>query len=125
MKKNLMKRFALVLIGASLLLGAAVSALADAQDFTIVNKTGMTIMSFYAAPVKNREWGSDILGEGQLENGQRANIKFSGYGENVCHFDVMMKDENEKEWIVEDIDLCETHKLTFSKQGGGVHWSAE
>lgn len=104
---------------------ATVAALyAGSQDFTIVNKTGFTITAFYAAPSKDRNWGEDILGEDELESGDHVDIKFSGYGSKTCKFDVMLKDPKDKEWIVEDIDLCEIHKLTFSRKGGGVQWEA-
>lgn len=108
----------------ALLLGTGASVFADAQDFKIVNKTGFTITSLYASPVKAKNWGDDILGEGEMATGRTLDIKFSGYGDKVCHFDVMLKDEDEKEWIVEDIDLCEIHSLTFSKKGGSVQFEA-
>ena len=117
-----MKRY--LVAGLGLLLGTGGSLFADAQDFTIVNKTGFTISSLYASPVKTKNWGSDILGEGEMATGRTLEIKFSGYGDKVCRFDVMLKDEDEKEWIVEDIDLCEIHSLSFSKKGGSVQYEA-
>ena len=124
MKGYLGQRTGRVLAGMALLLGTGASVFADAQDFTIVNKTGFTITSLYASPVKAKNWGSDILGEGEMGTGRTLEIKFSGYGDKVCRFDVMLKDEDEKEWIVEDIDLCEIHSLSFSKKGGSVHFEA-
>ena len=124
MKRYFGERTGRVLAGVALLLGTGASVFADAQDFTIVNKTGFTISSLYASPVKAKNWGGDILGEGEMATGRTLEIKFSGYGEKVCRFDVMLKDENDKEWIVEDIDLCEIHSLSFSKKGNSVHYEA-
>ena len=75
----------------ALLLGTGASVFADAQDFKIVNKTGFTITSLYASPVKAKNWGNDILGEGEMATGRTLDIKFSGYGDKVCHFDVMSR----------------------------------
>ncbi len=124
MKGFLGQRTGRVLAGMALLLGTGASVFADAQDFKIVNKTGFTITSLYASPVKAKNWGSDILGEGEMASGRTLEIKFSGYGDKVCRFDVMLKDEDEKEWIVEDIDLCEIHSLSFSKKGDSVMFEA-
>ncbi len=124
MKRYLGQRTSRVLAGMALLLGTGASVFADAQDFKIVNKTGFTITSLYASPVKAKNWGSDILGEGEMASGRTLEIKFSGYGDKVCKFDVMLKDEDEKEWIVEDIDLCEIHSLSFSKKGDSVLFEA-
>lgn len=32
--------------------------------------------------------------------------------------------DNGNEWTVEDLDLCEIHKLTFRKKGNKVLWEA-
>ncbi len=70
------------------------------------------------------ELGRRHPGEDELESGEHQEIKFSGYVSKVCRFDVMVIDPKGKEWFVEDIDLCEIHRLTFTWRGGGVHWDA-
>ena len=109
-----------IMAGVALL---AATLFAGDQDFTLVNKTGFTISALYVAPTKDRHWGDDILGKDELDSGQSLDITFKGYGKKTCLFDVMLKDEDDTEWIVEEIDLCEIHNLTFSKKGKKVVWT--
>src|SRR5437773_1832450 len=41
-----------------------------AQDFTLINKTGVVIDKLYVSPANKDEWGDDILGQDQLADGQ-------------------------------------------------------
>lgn len=94
------------------------------QDFTLSNKTGFVISSLYAAPIKDRNWGDDILGQDELASGKSLDIAFSGYGKK-CRFDLMVKDSDDNEYTVEDINLCEIHKITFTYKNKTLYWSAE
>ena len=94
------------------------------QDFTLTNKTGFVISSLYASPVKDRNWGNDILGEDEMPSGKSLDITFSGYGQK-CRFDLMVKDRDDNEYTVEDINLCEIHKITFTYKGKTLYWAAE
>jgi len=113
-----------MMAGMALLAATAVTVWAGEQDFTLVNKTGFTISSLYVAPTKDRHWGEDILGADELDSGKSLDITFKGYGKKTCSFDIMVKDEDDTEWIVEEVDLCEIHNLTFSRKGKKVVWSA-
>lgn len=110
-----------ILAGTALL---AATLFAGDQDFTLVNKTGFTISALHVAPSKDRTWGPDILGKDEMPSGQSLEITFTGYGNKTCQFDVMLKDGDDTEWIVEEINLCDTHNLTFSKDGKKVVWTA-
>ena len=123
MKALLRNPKVLVLTGILLTLASAVALFAAVQDFAVVNKTGFTITSLHASPIKDRSWGDDILGDDELLNGEELEIKFTGYG-NLCRFDLMLTDTKDIEWIVEDINLCDVHSVTFTKKGGAVHWEA-
>jgi hypothetical protein len=94
------------------------TALEDNEN-GVVNKTGMTIEEFYISPSNQESWGPDILKSGVLEDGQHGIIKFSPNDDN-CVFDVKIVDENDKAWIVEEVDLCKNDTLVFAKQGGKV-----
>ena len=94
------------------------------QDFTLTNKTGFIISSLYAAPLKDRMWGNDILGEDEMSSGKSLDITFTGYG-GKCRFDLMVKDQDDNEYTVEDINLCEIHKITFTYKGKTLYWAAE
>jgi hypothetical protein len=113
-----------MMAGLTLLAATAMTVWAGEQDFTLVNKTGFTISALYVAPAHDREWGEDILGEDEMPTGKTLDITFKGYGKKVCQFDVMLKDQDDNEWIVEGINLCEIHNLSFSKKGKSVMWEA-
>ena len=110
-----------IMAGTALL---AATLFAGDQDFTLANKTGFTISALHVAPSKDRTWGDDILGKDELDSGQSLDITFKGYGKKTCSFDIMVKDQDDTEWIIEEVDLCEIHNLTFSKMGKKVVWSA-
>ncbi len=113
-----------MMVGLGLLAATAMTVWAGAQDFTIENKTGFTISALYVAPAKDRDWGEDILGEDEMPSGKSLEITFKGYGDKVCRFDVLLKDQNDQDWIVEGVDLCEIHSLSFTKKGKSVIWEA-
>jgi antitoxin component YwqK of YwqJK toxin-antitoxin module len=48
-----------------------------AQDFTIINKTGVTIHALYVTPHDSDDWGDDILGVDTLPNDESVDITFS------------------------------------------------
>jgi hypothetical protein len=100
----------------------ATPALAEGgvQDFTLHNATGKSITHVYVSEADNPKWEEDVLGKDVLDNGESWDIKFKGYGENVCKFDVKIKTDDDNEWIVDDINLCEMNDLKFSMQGGKV-----
>jgi hypothetical protein len=117
------KKLALVLTGVALLITGAVAVYAEAQDFTVTNKTGFVISSLFVSPIKDRNWGEDILGRDELPSGREVDIHFTGYGQK-CRFDIMLKDDDDNEYVVEDINLCEIHRLTFTRKGKSVLWQA-
>jgi hypothetical protein len=107
------------------LLGFASPALADVQDFTIHNNTGFNIVHVYVSEADNDKWENDVLGEAVLANGDEHPIKFTGYGADVCKFDIRIDFENEEFRIAPDVDLCamndinvtyENEKIIFTKE---------
>ncbi len=57
---------------------AAISSNAQgAQDFTLVNKTGVEIYALYVTPHNADDWGDDILGADTLAVGDTLEITFS------------------------------------------------
>lgn len=109
------------------LLGAIVAATATptphgigVQDFTLHNEIGSAITHVYVAPTDNPKWEEDVLGKDVLENGDSAEIRFTGYGDDVCKFDVKIKTLDDREWIVEKLDLCEMNDLKFSIEDGKI-----
>lgn len=108
MKKNI---FFFVIAISALLVN---SLFAQAQDFVLVNNTGITIYDLYVAEADSAEWGEDILAEQILNDGEEFEISFSGYGDNDCLFDILIGDTEGNYFWWEDFDLCELHTITFT-----------
>ena len=111
-------------IVSALVFGFAAPSFAGAQDFTIINKTGMTFQEVYVEASDAEEWGEDVLGEEALPNGGEFEVAFEGYGKE-CKFDIMLVDSKGTEWTVEQLDLCEIHEFVLTKKGKGLIWSAK
>ncbi len=81
-----------------------------------MNKTGVVINNLHISPSSSDDWGADILGQDALDTDQSLDIKFHPR-ENVCKWDLKVKDSsgNSLEWT--DLDLCKAVKIT-------LHWDA-
>ena len=85
---------------------------AGAQDFTLVNATGVEINAVHISPHSANDWEEDILGQDTLPNGQRVDIHFKR-GEKAAMWDLRIEDKagNPIEW--ENLNLLEISKLTL------------
>ena len=111
-------------LSAGMILTAAAPAFAGVQDFTIVNKTGMTLKEVYVEADSNEEdWGESLIEEA-LKSGESVEIGFSGYGDE-CKFSILLVDNKGTEYTVEGVDLCEISNVTFTKKGKDVLWQAK
>lgn len=87
-----------------------------AQDFNLVNKTGVIISSLYITPSDSEEWGEDILGKDVLGDGENTEIKFKR-SEKAAKWDLKIEDSkgNTIEWT--DLNLLEINKVTLKYDG--------
>jgi len=100
------------------------AALADDQDFALVNATGYEISELYVAPTKSSDWQEDVLGQDVLGDGEKAKITFSK-STDTCHWDlkVVYSDDNTSaEWI--GVNLCELSTVTIKYDAGSGETSA-
>jgi hypothetical protein len=117
-----MKRLFLIL-AASVLASSFTSgpAAAVAQnrnlDFTLVNKTGLTIVELYISTTKDDKWGEDVLGRDVLNDSEKVTIKFSPR-ETSCRWDLKIVDEDKDEVEWEDFNLCEANEITLMYERG-------
>lgn len=97
---------------------------AGAQDFTLVNATGVEIDKVYIAPHDSDDWEEDILGQDTLPDGQKVDIKFNR-AEKASLWDLRVEDskENSIEW--ENLNLLEISKLTLHYKDGKATAVAE
>lgn len=86
---------------------------AGQQDFTIINKTGHTVVSFNVSPSNEDEWGPDILGQDVLNNGESAKITFArDAGE--CLWDLKATYDDDDTTEMKKQNLCEIAEVTLT-----------
>ncbi len=88
-----------------------------AQDFVLVNQTGLTIDQFFCSPTKSNDWEEDVLGVDVLADEESAEISFSR-DEASCKWDLMIVDEEGDKIVWANIDLCQTSRITLYYQNG-------
>jgi hypothetical protein len=83
-----------------------------AQDFTLVNETGVEIDKVYISPHEKDDWEEDILGKDTLPSGQSVHITFHRE-ETAAEWDLRVEDKqgNAIEW--ENLNLLKISKLTL------------
>ena len=93
------------------------SAAGAAQDFTLVNKTGVEIDKVFISPHDADDWEEDILGQDTLPDGQNVEVKFDR-DETAAKWDLRIEDKqgNDIEW--ENLDLLKISKLTLRYKDG-------
>lgn len=97
---------------------APATALAGAQDFTLVNRTGLRIVELYISTSETDEWEEDVLGVAVLEDGASVNIHFSAK-EQAKHWDLKIVDSDGDEVVWTNLNLLEISKVTLHYQKGG------
>ncbi len=97
--------------------GASSSTQAGAQDFTLVNQTGVEIDKVYISPHDADDWEEDILGQDTLPSGQSVDIKFHR-DETAAQWDLRIEDKqgNAIEW--ENLNLLKISKVTLHYKDG-------
>jgi hypothetical protein len=88
-----------------------------AQDFTLVNKTGVEIDKVFISPHDADSWQEDILGRDTLPSGDSVDIKFHR-NEKAAVWDLRIEDSkgNAIEW--ENLNLLEISKITLHYENG-------
>jgi hypothetical protein len=88
------------------------SAAQGAQDFTLLNKTGVEIDKVFISPHDVNDWEEDILGQDTLPDGNSVDIKFHR-SEKAAMWDLRIEDKagTAIEW--ESLNLLEINKITL------------
>ena len=110
-----MKRFAAVII-AALVAMTPVPALADAGNFTLVNKTGTDIASLSIRRVGTAQWTP--LG-GNPANGSRTAVAFANPD---CAFDIRATLAGGGSATFSGINLCDVTMVTLNRGPSGDLW---
>jgi hypothetical protein len=95
-----------------------------AQDFTLVNKTGVEIHAVHISPHDGDDWEEDILGRDTLPDGQSVDIKFHRE-ESAENWDLRIEDSkgNAIEW--ENLNLLKISKATLYYENGKARAEVE
>jgi hypothetical protein len=119
MKKITRNLLMLALTVGMLYFSAAVTEVSAqaAQDFLLVNKTGVEINALYVTPHNSDDWGEDILGVGTLAANDSADISFSR-AEKAKLWDLRVEDADGEfiEW--ESLNLLTISKVTLYYRNG-------
>jgi hypothetical protein len=96
---------------------ASSSQAGAAQDFTLVNQTGVEIDKVFISPHDKDDWEEDVLGQDTLPNGQSVDIKFHR-DEMAAEWDLRIEDKggNSIEW--ENLNLLKISKATLHYKDG-------
>jgi opacity protein-like surface antigen len=100
-------------IAAFAIAAMATAAYAAAQDFTIHNGTGHTVVTLNVSATSSNQWGPDLLGRDVLANGESAEITFDR-NEGQCDWDIRATydDGDTSDW--RGINLCETTDVNLT-----------
>lgn len=99
---------------------------AAAQDFTLVNQTGVEIDKVFISPSDKDDWEEDVLGKDTLPSGQSVEIKFERE-ETAANWDLKIEDKEGNGITWENLDLLKISKLTlhYDKASGKATADAE
>ncbi|HVQ07791.1 MAG TPA: hypothetical protein VMS43_05100 [Allosphingosinicella sp.] len=87
--------------------GAPTASVATArQNFSVVNRTGHTVLTLNVSPTSEDEWGPDILGTQVLQAGQTAQVTFDR-AETQCNYDIRATYDDGDTTDVRNVNLCQ------------------
>lgn len=80
----------------------------------IKNRTGWTMLRFYASDSRTDDWEEDILGDDVLENGRDLRINIDD-GSGACVYDFKAQFTNGEELTRFRINVCEVSEYTYTR----------
>ena len=106
-----------------LALTVAVATAVNAQEntelnFTLYNRTGVTIYTLQMSPSQVDDWQEDMLGEGVMESGTARAITFRNYRSNVELWDLRVTDSEGTAIVWYGLDLTQFYTLTLVIEDG-------
>ena len=110
-----MKTIRILFLAAAMLIFAASAAMAGAQDFILVNRTGYDIYAVNVSPSETEKWEEDILGSQILSNGEALEVKFGKRKERYWDIQVKFKDGSGLYWM--RLDLMNTKVIALNGDG--------
>lgn len=111
-----MRKLLMLATAALAIASLGVPAFAGDRDFTLVNKTGYQIDKVFVGPHSSDEWGDDLMGKGVFADNASLDVSFTGGGS--CHWDLRVDYEDGTAATWNNINLCETNKIS-------LYWDAK
>jgi hypothetical protein len=87
-----------------------------AQNFQMVNNTGMILVDVFISPNDSEDWGEDVIPKDVIQNGETFDFTFSDVSPDKCIWDIKFTGEDGVAYIMQDINLCKTGVITLTPQ---------
>lgn len=87
-----------------------------AQNFQMVNNTGMVLLDVFISPNDSEDWGSDVIPKDVIQNGETFDFTFTDVSPEKCIWDIKFTGEDGVAYIMQDINLCKTGVITLTPQ---------
>lgn len=110
-----MRTFGIALVVLATSLSTPIVAQQSKLDFTLLNRTGLTIQELYVSPDESDDWEEDVLGRDVLKHNESVDITFSRT-EKSCDWDLKIKDADGDEVEWDSLDLCAASHITLLYQ---------
>ena len=92
----------------------------EGNELTIANEGEETIYFIRVSVDHDRCWSHDLLAvEGFLSQGEEFTTRLHQFTEDQCLFDVLVQDEDDRQHVYEDVDICKTARLVHPRGANG------
>lgn len=115
-----MRKLVLGIVFLCMMMLSSSVAFAGAQDFTLVNNTGVLIHKLFVSPTNTNDWQEDVLGVSQLSSGDSVEITFSG-GERATYWDLKVEDTDGNGLYWQHINLKQISTITLNSDGTATY----
>lgn len=85
-----------------------------AQNFSMINNTGMVLVDVFIAPSDSDDWGDDVIPTDVVQNGETFDFTFSDVSPDECMWDILFTGEDGVEYYMRKVDLCNTSTITLT-----------
>jgi len=100
-------------VAVAVLVASVVPAAALDRHVNIVNKTGFSIVEFYASSVGQDTWEENILGADEVPPGGNVNVNIDD-GTGYCKYDLKVVFSDGDEVVKKAMNVCEVGTFTIN-----------
>lgn len=101
------------LVPAALVAALAATALPaqSSQEITVRNRSGVTLVNFWASAQSNQSWEGELLGSRVLGSGQNYTMRIRNVVD--CNYDFRMEFSN-GDVVTDLVDICAVNEYTIT-----------